>query len=104
MKLYKLLKDIDYMVVNGDENVNIDVHIDIKDISYDSRKVKENSIFVCINGANVNGHDFIEEAIKNGAVAIIVEEEFQFEGEEILLIKVKNTKLALASISNLFYS
>jgi len=104
MKLYELLKDIDYMVVNGDENVNIDVHIDITDIGYDSRKVKKDSIFVCINGAKVNGHDFIEEAIKKGAVAIIVGEEFQFEGEDILLIKVKNTKMALASISNLFYS
>ena len=51
---------------------------DITSICYDSRKVKKNSIFICINGNKVNGHDFINEAIKNGAIAIVVEEEFQY--------------------------
>ena len=77
--------------------------IDITNICYDSRKVNKNSIFVCINGNKVNGHDFINEAIKNGAVAIVVEEELNIKREDITLIKVKNTKIALASISNLFY-
>ena len=97
MKLYKVLKDIDCMIIKGDTN------IDITSICYDSRKAKENSIFVCINGTKVNGHDFINEAIKNGAVAIVVEEEFQLTSGDIALIKVKNTKIALASIANLFY-
>ena len=97
MKLYKLLKDIDYMIINGD------VDIYITSICYDSRKVKKNSIFVCINGTKANGHDFISEAIKNGAIAIVVEEEFQFKSEDIVLIKVKSTKIASASIVNLFY-
>lgn len=97
MKLYELLKDIDCMLINGD------VDIDIRSIYYDSRKVKENSIFICINGNKANGHDFINEAIKNGAVAIVVEEEYQFKSDDIALIKVKNTKIALASIANLFY-
>lgn len=97
MKLYKVLKDIDCMIIKGDTN------IDITSICYDSRKAKENSIFVCINGTKVNGHDFINEAIKNGAVAIVVEEELQLTSGDIALIKVKNTKIALASIANLFY-
>ncbi|SFD17624.1 UDP-N-acetylmuramoyl-L-alanyl-D-glutamate--2,6-diaminopimelate ligase [Clostridium uliginosum] len=97
MKLYKLLKDIECMVVNGE------VNIDIADISYDSRKVKENSIFVCIKGTKVAGHDFIKEAIKNGAVVIVVDEEIQIKSENIALIKVKNTKSALASMANSFY-
>ena len=77
--------------------------IDITNICYDSRKVNKNSIFICINGNKVNGHDFISEAIKNGAIAIVVEEELNIKREDISLIKVKNTKAALASISNLFY-
>ena len=97
MKLYELIRDLDYTSINGD------LYMDIANICYDSRKIKENSIFVCINGNNVNGHNFINKAIKNGAVAIIVEEEFQFKNENIALIKVNNTKSALASIANLFY-
>ena len=58
MKLYELLRDIDYMLINGD------VNNDITSICYDSRKVKKNSIFICINGNSFNGHDFINEAIK----------------------------------------
>jgi len=97
MKLYELLKDLDYTLINGD------LDVDITSICYDSRKAQENSIFVCINGNNVNGHNFINKAIKDGAVAVIVEEEFQFKNEKIALIKVNNTKSALASIANLFY-
>jgi len=97
MKLYKLLKNIDYMLLNGD------VDIDISNINYDSRKIKGNSIFVCVNGTKVNGHDFVNEAINNGAMAIIVEDECNVNNENITLIQVKNTKIALASIANLFY-
>ena len=97
MKLYELLRDIDYMLINGD------VNNDITSICYDSRKVKKNSIFICINGNRVNGHDFISEAIKNGAIAIVVEEEISIKSKDISLIKVENAKLALASMSNLFY-
>lgn len=97
MKLYELLRDTDYMLVNGD------VNNDITSICYDSRKVKKNSIFICINGNRVNGHEFINEAIKNGAIAIVVEEEISIKSEKISLIKVRNTKLALASMANLFY-
>jgi len=97
MKLYELLRDIDYMLINGD------VNNDITSICYDSRKVKKDSIFICINGNRVNGHEFISEAIRNGAIAIVVEEEISIKNEDIALIKVKSAKLALASMANLFY-
>ncbi|MDR3596360.1 UDP-N-acetylmuramoyl-L-alanyl-D-glutamate--2,6-diaminopimelate ligase [Clostridium sp.] len=98
MELYKLLKNINYEIINGS------LDIDIKDISYDSRKVKENSIFVCINGENVNGHDYIKEAIKKGALAIVIDEEFQLKNQNVTVIKVENSKIALASLANLFYN
>lgn len=97
MKLYELLKDINYEIINGS------IDIDIASISYDSRKVNENTMFVCINGANVNGHDYIKEAIKKGALAIVIEEELQLKNEKITVIKVENSKMALASCANLFY-
>lgn len=97
MKLYELFKDIDYTLLSGD------INRDISNISYDSRKVKENSIFICINGKNADGHDFIKEAIKNGATAIVVQKEYTLENENITLIEVESTRIALASLSNIFY-
>lgn len=97
MKLYKLLRDTEYTLINGDLN------LEITSICYDSRKVEKNSVFVCIKGSKANGHNFINKAIKNGATAIIIEEELQLKSESISLIKVGNTKSALASIANIFY-
>jgi|GEM_PF-2513971 UDP-N-acetylmuramyl tripeptide synthase len=97
MKLYKLLRDTEHTLINGDLNV------EINNICYDSRKVDKNSVFICIKGSKVNGHNFINKAVKSGAAAIIIEEEFQFKSENIALIKVGDTKSALASIANIFY-
>lgn len=97
MNLYKLIRDMEYVILKGD------VNREINSISYDSRKVKANSLFICINGTKVDGHGFIKEAIKNGAVAILVEENIGVINEEVVVIKVSNTNVALASIANLFY-
>ncbi|OOM07353.1 UDP-N-acetylmuramoyl-L-alanyl-D-glutamate--2,6-diaminopimelate ligase [Clostridium saccharobutylicum] len=97
MKLYDLLYNIDYMIVNGQ------LDKEIESISYDSRKIMKNSLFVCIKGNHVDGHDFIKEGIKKGALAIVVDEEIQIKNSEITVIKVENTKIALASIANTFY-
>ena len=68
MKLKELLKDVDYKLVQGD------LELEIKDIAYDSRKVKEGVAFVALKGFRVDGHDYIDKAISNGAKCIIVED------------------------------
>ncbi len=98
MKLYELLKDMKYELISG----NVD--IDVANISYDSRKVIEGSMFVCIKGANVDGHDYIKEAIKKGALAIVIDEELELKSRNVTLIKVENSKIALASLASSFYS
>ncbi|MBW6411280.1 UDP-N-acetylmuramoyl-L-alanyl-D-glutamate--2,6-diaminopimelate ligase [Clostridium weizhouense] len=97
MKLHEVLKDIDYILVNG----NLDVKIN--SISYDSRRVSKDSLFVCIKGNSVDGHNFIKEAIRKGAIAIVVEAEIELRNKEIVVINVKNTRKALACLSNSFY-
>ncbi|MEW6569998.1 MAG: UDP-N-acetylmuramoyl-L-alanyl-D-glutamate--2,6-diaminopimelate ligase [Nitrospirota bacterium] len=47
--------------------------LDISGVAYDSRKVKEGYLFVAIQGEKFDGHDFIEEALKKGAIAIVHE-------------------------------
>lgn len=97
MKLREVVKDIDYILVNG----NLDV--EINSISYDSRRVAENALFVCIKGNCTDGHNFIKESIKRGAIAVVVEEEIELKNKDIVVIHVKNARKALAYISNSFY-
>ena len=54
-------------ILNGLETVSItgDLNIDITNIAYDSRKVEENTLFICIKGFNSDGHKYIESAIEN---------------------------------------
>ena len=56
MKLYDLLKDVEYTVVRGGNP-------DIKDLIYDSRKVSDGTAFVALNGAAADGHKYAASAI-----------------------------------------
>lgn len=66
MTLNELIK-----VINGVSNINSDEHI--KDIKTDTRKIKKGDIFIALKGKNYDGHNFIDEALKKGAIACIVE-------------------------------
>lgn len=98
MNLKILLSELEIEEITGDCNA------DISSISYDSRKVIENSLFVCVKGTQYDGHNFIKEAIENGACAVIVEENVNIESYRIPIIKVANSKIALAHIASRFYN
>lgn len=70
MQLAELLKDWPCTVTGGS------IRIDIAGIEDDARKVKPGDIFVARKGKKVHGKRFIGQALKNGAVAIVIEEEF----------------------------
>ena len=63
MDIKKILNGVDYKGKFND--------FDVKNISYDSRKVTNGTLFVAVKGKNFDGHDFIEEAISNGASLIM---------------------------------
>ena len=68
-----------------------------------SRLVKENYLFIAINGSNYNGNDYINQSIEYGA-SVIVSENFPREiDNKVTYIKVENIKKCLAIISNNFY-
>ena len=85
MELLKILKDVEILSVNGQ------VDIDIEDISYDSRKVKQNSMFLCIRGNTVDGHNYIDDAIQKGAIAILIDKKISYK-KGITYIRVNNVK------------
>ena len=92
MKLTKLLERLDYKVVAGSDN------IEITELVNDSRKVVPGSAFVCISGAVSDGHQYVKDVAEKGAAAIIVEKDVEVP-EGLTVIKVENTRYALALMS-----
>ena len=92
MKLSELFEKIKYTLVKGDAETIV------SNIEYDSRKVDSGTLFVAIVGNNVDGHDYIEEAIKKGAVAILVSKNVEIN-EDVTIIKVDDPKKILGKIA-----
>jgi UDP-N-acetylmuramoyl-L-alanyl-D-glutamate--2,6-diaminopimelate ligase len=78
-------------------------HIKIKKIRIDSREVKPGDLFVCLSGTLSDGHEFIKEAVTNGAVAILLEKDIHQSYPNITIIKVSDSRKALAIMANRFY-
>jgi UDP-N-acetylmuramoyl-L-alanyl-D-glutamate--2,6-diaminopimelate ligase len=97
----RLLKDILYKA--GIEEVVGSTDISVKSIGFDSRKVKADSLFVATSGTKVDGHQFIDEVIKKGSIAIVCQS-FPAELKKgITYIRVNDTALALSMIACNFY-
>ena len=95
MELRKLLEGVEIRKITG-ETLK-----EIEGIAYHSNQVKKGFLFVAIRGMEVDGHQFIGEAIQRGAEAVLLE-----EGREIsnrTMIFVPNSRQALAKISSNFY-
>lgn len=72
----------------------------ISSIEMDSREVKPGSLFICIKGYTVDGHDYAHKAVENGAAAILAEKELDVT---IPVIIVKDTKRSMAILADIFY-
>ena len=94
MQLLEILHDIPVLRTNADKNM------DIREICYDSRRVKSGDLFVAIRGFDTDGHKFIASAADNGAVAVICEEE---PSVDIPYILVEDSRNALAIAGKNFY-
>ena len=97
----KLLKDILYKVsVN---TIYGDTNLEISQIDFDSRAVKEGSLFVAQKGVSVDGHLFIDKAIQLGATSVICEVLPEKKQDNITFIQVDDSNTSLAIIASNFY-
>ena len=82
-----------------------DLNLDITNIHSDSRKIKQGGLFFAINGFTKNGEEFIADAIKNGASAVITEPDVDINSLDVSVpvVSVLNTRRALAQVSCNFY-
>ena len=95
MELRKLLEGIEVKKVTG-ETLK-----EIEGIAYHSKQVRKEFLFAAIRGMEVDGHQFIEEAIERGAEAVVSEEEREVPNRTMIF--VPNSRRALAKISSNFY-
>lgn len=104
MELKKLLEGVKIKRVIGE------IQKEICGISYHSKQVEKGFLFSALRGREVDGHQYIGEAIRKGAEAIVLDEETHFSSIDSLLenyaptkILVPNSRQALATISANFY-
>lgn len=102
MNLKEIIKGIAVMTVSGKTD------IEISGISYDSRKALPGHLFVAVRGEKLNGHDYINDALGKGAIAIVSENsEAGIRNSEtnpaVTFIQVKDSRDALAYASNNYF-
>ncbi|PWJ51595.1 UDP-N-acetylmuramoyl-L-alanyl-D-glutamate--2,6-diaminopimelate ligase [Faecalicatena contorta] len=96
MKLNQLLERLKYEVVQGSDEIQVTTLVN------DSRKIESGSVFVCISGAVVDGHEFISDVAGKGAIAVIVEKEVEAP-KDVTVIRVPDTRYALALMSASYF-
>lgn len=97
----KQLKDILYKT--GIVEVIGSTNVSISSVCFDSRKVSKDCLFVAVKGTQSDGHDFIEQAVKSNALAIVCEIFPANIEKDVTYIRVNNSSVALAFIATNFY-
>ncbi len=94
MQLKELLAPLLLVHVNGDDN------LEITGLSVDSRKVKPGDLFICLTGYTVDGHQYAQQAVEKGAVAILSEKDLDVSATVAV---VPDTRRAMAIVADLFF-
>ncbi len=101
MELKSIIAGIEGLKAKGN------LELDINSVECDSRKVKENGMFIAIRGFLVDGHQYIKQAIANGAKVVMVQEDAKLNksdfNDNITILVARDTRVALAKIACNFY-
>lgn len=75
----------------------------VKNITTDSRNVEIGTVFVCIKGYTVNGHDYIDNAIQSGATVIVIDEVQQLYDPKVAYVVVSDTAKIIGHLASKWY-
>lgn len=96
MMLDKLIEDLSFSSFTGDKG------LEIEGVQYDSRLIRPGHLFVAVKGHDLDGHTYIQDAIKNGAVAVVTEKPSEI-GKDIAEIRVQDSRKSLSKLAARFY-
>lgn len=97
MKLSKLLNNIKVITILGNRET------EVKSICFDSREVKDGSLFVALKGETSDGHDFIGKAVESGAIAIVCEV-LPSNSLSAIIIQVDDSHKTLGFLASNYYN
>jgi len=97
MRLELLLKGVHYTC---DSDIS---QVEVENICFDSREVKSNYMFIANKGYNVDGHDYIDEAIKQGASVVLCEHKPENLVKDIKYVVTPDSSLGLGIVASNFY-
>ncbi|WP_240949740.1 Mur ligase domain-containing protein [Psychrobacillus sp. BL-248-WT-3] len=95
MKLNELLSSVEIIPPLKTQNIQVN------GIAFNSKNIKEGYLFVAISGTHTDGHTYIEDALTNGAIAVVGEQELFLN--EVPYFQVKDARKALAYLAKTFY-
>lgn len=96
MELHTLVNVLPFAKIINDNG-----KIDIQSVEQDTRKVTNDTLFICIEGDKFDGHNFAHDAVKKGAVAVVANREIP--DLHVPTIIVRDTKRAMAMLADVFY-
>ena len=96
-----MIRSIDAIIrmLDADYIENADIEEKVTGVCIDSRKVVEGNLYIPIHGVNNNGHDYVHQAIENGAKAVLWERKEPNPPKEVVVILVEDTSAALAQLA-----
>lgn len=99
-KLQELINLLPNAIIQGKKEIS---EVVIEDLAHDSRKVVPGTLFVCLPGAKTDGHDYIMQAYRQGAAAILAEKDIDNIPQDLTIIKVANTREAMMIVAPYFF-
>ncbi|MBO6024572.1 MAG: UDP-N-acetylmuramoyl-L-alanyl-D-glutamate--2,6-diaminopimelate ligase [Bacteroidales bacterium] len=97
MKLKDILTNCNLLEIVGEKDV------DVADITFDSRKVSQGTLFFAVKGTQVDGHDYIDGAIEKGASVVVCEKMPRKKADKVTYVKVDNSAYVLGVGASNFY-
>jgi UDP-N-acetylmuramoyl-L-alanyl-D-glutamate--2,6-diaminopimelate ligase len=97
MELAKVINNMQLDFIKGNTQINI------QDIRYDSRQIEKDDLFICVQGFKTNGHKYIDNAIENGAKAVVIDKELTDYNDDITYIKVDDSREAMPLLAKNFF-
>ncbi len=96
-KLFEILPDfLEHKLLGSDR-------VDVCGLAMDSRTVQNGTMFVAVSGLNVDGHNFVDQAIQKGASVVLLEKMPTQLSEGVTYVQVEDSKLALGFIASAFF-
>ena len=107
MKLFDLIAGIEMSATHADRGANAsgarivgDGAVEVESLAYDSRKVGPGTLFFCVPGEKVDGHEFASAAVEAGAVGLVVERDLDLDVKQVV---VPDARAAMAPVAARFF-